>query len=111
MNQNENKTFPEFVVPFLNIFVSRPLARCPWFVRTRFPPASGFYKNHVAALGTRPNSKIWIPDITGPPGVKTKLILDPGLVSEASWSTLGGGANKKIWFFGLEFYFFFTRLV
>ena len=55
----------------------------------------------------RPNSKIWIPDITGPPGVKTKLILDLGLVSEAPWSTLGGGANKKIWFFGLEFYFFF----
>ena len=56
---------------------------------------------------TRPNSKIWIPDITGPPGVKTKLILDLGLVSEAPWSTLWGGANKKIWFFGLEFYFFF----
>ena len=56
---------------------------------------------------TRPNSKIWIPVITGPPGGKTKLILDLGLVSEAPWSTLGGGANKKFWFFGLEIYFFF----
>ena len=59
------------------------------------------------AFNARPNSKIWIPDITGPPGVKTKLILDLGLVSEAPWSTLGGGTNKKIWFLGLEFYFCF----
>ena len=63
---------------------------------------------HMTSHMDRPNSKIWIPDITGPPGVKTKLILDLGLVvSEAPWSTLGGGANKKFWFFGLEFYFFF----
>ena len=70
-------------------------------------PLYGPISEAARATSSRPNSKIWIPDITGPPGVKTKLILDLGLVSEAPWSTLGGGANKKIWFFGLEFYFFF----
>ena len=48
--------------------------------------------------------------ITGPPGVKTKLILDLGLVSEVPWSTLGVGGNKNLvlWFI---IPLFFPRLV
>jgi hypothetical protein len=38
--------------------------------------------------------------------LRASVLIDLGLVSEAPWSTLGGGANKKFWFFGSEFYFF-----